>query len=218
MQKIVVICLLLMPAVLFAQTDPLSKAEWKEVITKTNFSEETSQVEQQLQYGNWYSGLLLYKDGSVKETTICITSFYHLSQQKGRLKTTNYGQVSKSELSRFVIGDYMWANKAGIWGIVQMKGPLCSMIAYQEDETPSIYLIDEQGNWATESDIASGFRKKMKLLIGDHLLLAQKIDEKASGYRYSAENFANIINEYNEWIRVNDPNRYQKAIQLLAHR
>ena len=219
MRLLTSILFMLLSIGLIAQDNPFAKDRWQQVIAETNFSDQVSQMETFLKSGHWYEGVLVYKDGTAKEANILITSFAHLSMTKGRIKTMELGQVDKGELSYFIIDQFLWANQVGQWGVVQVKGPLTLFTTYStESELPTTYLVDENGKWATAEDIEAGFRKKMAALIGDNAPLARKVESKEKGYRYSEENLAKIIHEYNEWVRVSDPDRYKKSVQLLANK
>jgi len=217
MRKIIILFLLALPASLIAQ-NPLAKEKWQNVIAKTNFSNELGKVQQTLKSGYWFEGLLVYKDGTAKETNINITSLPHISMPNGRIKTTDLGEVNKKDLSYFIIDQYLWMNKAEKWGVVQVKGPMSLFVTFNsEDESTTTHIIDEQGKWASQEEIEAGFRKKMKGLLADYAPLAKKINDKAEGYR-SVTNLSTILNEYNEWIRTNDPDRYRQALQFLANK
>lgn len=218
MKKFVVICLLLLPAVAFAQNNPLAKEKWQNLINSTYFSATSASIEKNLVYGSWYSGLLIYQDGTAKETSICITSFHHLSLPNGRLKTTNFGEITKNDLKAFIIGDFYWIKKANRWGVAKIKGPLSIFMTYNKLEIAETYLVNEDSEQALVEVLSSGFRKKMKVLVGDCTAMMRSIENKEEGYTYSPKNVTKLLHEYNEWIRINDPNRYQSAMQLIVNR
>jgi len=218
MKHFVFIYLMLMSLASLAQDQANIYEKWQHVMTTPNHSTAISKIHETLQYRHWYQGLLLYADGTIKETSICFSSFYNLSKSNGFLKTTTVGEVPKKNLSGFVIDQYFWTKHSNNWGMVQIQGPISYYVTYDTSEEANSYLLDEQRKELSAADLSSGFRKKMKNLVGDHLSLIKKIDQKEVGYKYSSQNLVNILNEYNEWVRINDPNRYSQAMQLVANK
>lgn len=212
-------CLLLFSSGISAQDNPLEKDKWVSFFKRTNYTTQQVTDEQALQSGYWHEGLLIYKDGSAHETSILFTSLQHFCMPNGRLKTTTMGEVSKKDLQCFVINNSLWAAKGEQWGIILLNGPLVLFSTFHEKKQAlAQYIIDEDNQWLATEDLASSFKKKMQILVGDYALLASKIQSKETNYRYSDETLPNILHEYNEWIRIHDPERYRQIIQLTANR
>ncbi|MGB0524432.1 MAG: hypothetical protein ACPGJS_15785 [Flammeovirgaceae bacterium] len=212
-----IMCLLFFSTNISAQENPLAKEKWQYFFKQSNFAENMHVVEQRLQSGHWHDGLLVYKDGTAQETALLFTSFPHFSMPNGRLKTTHLGEISKKELKCFVVNDYLWMPKNGKWGIVQVTGPLTLFSTFSSAGN-EFYIIDEQNNWISERDLATNFKKKMLPLIGDHATLSSKIREKEKAYRFTAENLVRIVHEYNEWVKINAPDRYKQSVYLMANK
>lgn len=147
------------------------------------------------------------------------TGFGHLfdpSQDKITYKQNDETKtIDKKELEGLVVNNqyyFVRDQETGEWGVVLFNGPVKAVKWYRYNgagqnfyTNTSSYLDGELLNFDLAHPVA-GWKKKYISLLSDNEELVTKISNKESGYRYA--DAYKMIAEYNNWVKQNDPGRY----------
>lgn len=213
MKRLLPICFLLLHSTLFAQTYELP-VKWKEYFADRNFSRFYVTEEYLLEEGTAYEGLLLFADGSASETSITFPGMKYMLialESHDELQTAE-GVVLKSKLQALVINNYYFKKVNGRWHWFSVEGPVSIFTFLDEGSMVTSIHNTRQKDMLDMATLALGYKKKMLKLLGDFPELSAKISAKQEGYKFLDGKTNEVVQEYNLWVKANDPDWYKEHL------
>jgi hypothetical protein len=189
-------------------------------------------------YGEYYEGLIIFKD-TTKQSRAVRIQFPGINDLCNPLKpltvkaekSTGTFDISKKDIRHFVFGDFTFAFADAIygrpkhftppsqWSVIIIDGPIrfskhFYTVTFSSGGTSQVDggNIDKLGNSLGSGLSTVGglsFKKSMTKKFSDHKELADKIATEAEGY--TKKDVLNIILEYNNWVKAQDPQTYRKS-------
>lgn len=160
--------------------------------------------------GQKLNGYVIDKNYEKHETIIQYDAPEILQSPDHKLTVTYKGEtraVEKDELRAFYVGDQLFVFTGEYWDILLEEGAIRKLGRIVQDSEGNYVtadLIQKQGLSPENTiSLALGFKNKMSDYVKEHEALAQKISDKASGYKLI--NLDAIILEYNKWYDENYP-------------
>lgn len=232
-----------------AQDSILLKPKWQNHFSQTEnpkYARLTlDQFDQKFKYGEYYDGLLVYRDSTIasKEVKIKFRGISDLCDMFSAIEYSavnkwgevayNFAHQDKRALKMFVFTDitFLWqvvrkSNKVGgtlnHWSIMILNGPFFAtrqlytmkletgkMLNVESDyiqkyEDPVIGRLDIFG--------AFNFKKNMGKVVADNEELASKVLNEEEGYKKT--NVLKIFIEYNQWVKQQNPQRYEQSLKF----
>ncbi len=135
-----------------------------------------------------------------KETTIDKSLLTHMVLAKSYIFINNY------------VFDPDFKDKKETWGLVRINGPITEIKWVIVNSGSHYYNTQTYFNAVKQRkslvNISSGWKKLYESLLSDYAELIVKINNKEKDYKLS--NSVKMVVEYNEWVKKNDPERFNK--------
>ena len=180
--------------------DHLRQEKWQEY-----FGTQSYKLSNSTNPGNIYKTLLIYQNGSSRHADVT----YDVEKFRG---TETQLANDKRMLSAFVIDDQLWTRRQfknqERWVIMIKSGPISLYDVPVESGGFGRYYQKYDNPPVAAAGLILGFKKKGAKMTEDYEALSSKIAKKQKGY--GLNQFEDIIDEYNEWVFKNDPEKHRE--------
>ncbi len=205
----------------------LESEKWKQFFEEKVFAKKAEEmndetfweIDQSYTYYTNYPLLFIYSDGSTEEVQWQYDGLPILLDKKKSLMNKDFNRIEKANIAYIVFDEFLLRNLevgnmiSGDFAIVEIEGPISLYREYYsspitEDNVVSGYRFYKYGE-EVQGFYLGRFDKKASRLVADYPELAKKIKNVYIGYTKSDENVRRIVNEYNDWVKENDPFVYE---------
>ncbi len=203
------------------------KVDWKKVIEDRLFESKGQSVtdanfwelDAAYFYFTDYPLIIFFPDGTSIEIHAQYEGLPKLIDKKQPLLDSNFQRIEKAELAYLLFDQFLFRNMqvgemvSEDFAITCIEGPISVYREYlsspiTKDNTASGFRIFKDGKEYTGFYLGK-FDSKASRLVKDYTALAEKVERGEEGYTQSDENLFRIVNEYNNWVKENDPVRFE---------
>lgn len=144
-------------------------------------------------------------------STLLLYNLAHTDAGYTEDETNNFKSAQmKNELRAFFVGGNMYVNDGEQWSILMREGAIREIVRLVPTEVngKKVYLVGKivqklEGPLINETNLNLVFKNTMSEWVKDNPEMAEKIKNKAEGYKWS--NAASVIVEYNKWYEEKYP-------------